>query len=133
MFDLGWAEMAVIALLAVIVIGPKELPLVLRTLGKWIGKARAMAREFQDSMEEIARETELADIKKQIETIGNTDLEKAVENAIDPAGEISEGLDMSEFTMDDAPESGEEEEEEKEEAAEDDPAPDAPSRAETGS
>ena len=63
MFDIGWSEMAVILMVALIVIGPKDLPRVARTIGKWTGKARGMAREFQRSIEDMAREAELQDIK----------------------------------------------------------------------
>ena len=59
MFDIGWSEMAVILMVALIVIGPKDLPRVARTIGKWTGKARAMAREFQRSLDDMAREAEL--------------------------------------------------------------------------
>ena len=64
MFDIGWTEMMVIAVLAIIVIGPKDLPGMLRTIGKWTGRARALAREFQSSLDEVAREAELDEIKK---------------------------------------------------------------------
>ena len=67
MFDLGWSEMAVIMLVAIIVIGPKDLPRVARTVGKWTGKARAMARDFQRSLDDMAREAELDEIKKAVE------------------------------------------------------------------
>ena len=53
MLDIGWPELILIAALTVIVIGPKELPVVLRALGRWVGKARALAREFRGSIEEI--------------------------------------------------------------------------------
>lgn len=64
MFDIGWPELAVIAILAVIVIGPKDLPIVLRALGRWAGKARAMAREFRNGIEEMAKEAELDALRK---------------------------------------------------------------------
>ena len=63
MFDIGWSEMAVILMVALIVIGPKDLPRVARTIGKWTGKARGMAREFQRSLDDMAREAELQDVK----------------------------------------------------------------------
>ena len=56
MFDIGWTEMAVIALVVIIFIGPKELPGVLRTLGQWVSKARAMAREFQYKLGILGRD-----------------------------------------------------------------------------
>lgn len=71
MFDIGWSELLVIGALALIVVGPKELPRMLRTLGQYAGKARSMAREFQRSMNDAAREadlSELRDIKSSVES-----------------------------------------------------------------
>ena len=64
MFDLGWFEMAVIGALLLVVVGPKDLPKVLRTAGYWMGKARSMARDFQRSLDQYAKEAELDDVKK---------------------------------------------------------------------
>ena len=67
MFDIGWSELVVIGMVALIVIGPKELPGVLRTLGQWMSKIRRMAREFQGQFQEAMREAEMADLKKQFD------------------------------------------------------------------
>jgi sec-independent protein translocase protein TatB len=67
MFDVSWSELLVIAAAALIFIGPKELPGVLRTVGQWTGKMRRMASEFQDQFREAMREAEVADLKKDIE------------------------------------------------------------------
>ena len=67
MFDIGWSEMALILVVALVVIGPKDLPRVARQIGRWSAKARAMAREFQRSLDDMAREAELQDIKAEIE------------------------------------------------------------------
>jgi sec-independent protein translocase protein TatB len=64
MFDVGWMEMLVVGALALIVVGPRELPQLLRTVGRWVGQVRRMAREFQRSMEDAARETDLANMKE---------------------------------------------------------------------
>ena len=64
MFDIGWSELVVIGVVALIAIGPKELPGVLRMVGQWMGKARRMASEFQGQFNEAMREAEMADIKK---------------------------------------------------------------------
>jgi sec-independent protein translocase protein TatB len=69
MFDIGWSEYAVIAVVALIVIGPKELPGVLRMVGQWVGKARKMAGEFQSQFREAMREAEMADLKKSFDDI----------------------------------------------------------------
>jgi sec-independent protein translocase protein TatB len=94
MFDIGWSEIAVIAVVALIAIGPKELPGVLRMVGQWMGKARKMAAEFQGQFQEAMREAEMADLKKSFDevkeaasgfTTGNlmTSLEKDVSKALD--------------------------------------------------
>ena len=93
MFDIGWSELVVIAVVALIAIGPKELPGVLRMVGQWMGKARKMAAEFQGQFQEAMREAEMADLKKSFDevkeaatgfTSGNlmTSLEKDVSNAL---------------------------------------------------
>ena len=69
MFDIGWGELLVIGIVALIAIGPKELPGALRTLGQWMGKVRRMANEFQYQFQEAMREAEMADIKKQVDTL----------------------------------------------------------------
>src|SRR5512140_853240 len=93
MFDIGWSELVVIAVVALIAIGPKELPGVLRMVGQWMGKARKMAAEFQGQFQEAMREAEMADLKKSFDevkeaatgfTSGNimTSLEKDVTSAL---------------------------------------------------
>lgn len=88
MFDLGWSEMAVILLVALVVIGPKDLPRVAREIGRWSAKARSMAREFQRSLDDMAREAELQDIKAEIEKAGRTNVAKSIEDYVDPDGEL---------------------------------------------
>lgn len=95
MFDIGWSEMAIIMLLALMIIGPKDLPRVARSIGQWVRKGRMLAREFQTSLEDMAKEAELDDVKKEIEKIGKTDLSKAVEKTIDPKGELTKAFDTS--------------------------------------
>lgn len=70
MFDLGWTELLLIGAVALIVVGPKDLPRMLRTLGQYTGKARGMAREFQRSMEDAAREADVADLR-DLKDLGN--------------------------------------------------------------
>jgi sec-independent protein translocase protein TatB len=69
MFDIGWSELVVIAVVALIAIGPKELPGVLRMVGQWMGKARKMASEFQGQFQEAMREAEMADLKKSFDEV----------------------------------------------------------------
>jgi sec-independent protein translocase protein TatB len=92
-FDVGWSEMAVILLVALVVIGPRDLPKVARTMGKWVAKGRAMAREFQTAIEDMAREAELDKVKGEIEKAGRTNLSKTIENTIDPTGELGRAFD----------------------------------------
>jgi sec-independent protein translocase protein TatB len=93
MFDIGWSEFAVIAVVALIAIGPKELPGVLRMVGQWVAKARKMAGEFQGQFQEAMREAEMADLKKSFDEVreaasgfasGNvmTSLQKDVSSAL---------------------------------------------------
>jgi sec-independent protein translocase protein TatB len=69
MFDIGWSELALIAVVALVAIGPKELPGVLRTVGQWVGKVRRMASEFQGQFQEAMREAEMADLKKSFDEV----------------------------------------------------------------
>src|SRR5579864_4506073 len=106
MFNIGWSEYLVIAVIALIAIGPKELPGVLRMVGQWVGKARKMAAEFQGQFQEAMREAEMADLKKSFDEVkeaatgftgGNimTSLQKDVTEAlnVDPIDKPAAGED----------------------------------------
>jgi sec-independent protein translocase protein TatB len=67
MFDFSWSELLLIGVVALIFIGPKELPGVLRTLGQWMSKIRRMAGDFQNQFHDAMREAELADLKKEVD------------------------------------------------------------------
>ena len=69
MFNIGWSEYLIIAVVALIAIGPKELPGVLRMVGQWVAKARKMAAEFQGQFQEAMREAEMADLKKSFDEV----------------------------------------------------------------
>ncbi|WP_050630541.1 Sec-independent protein translocase protein TatB [Bradyrhizobium viridifuturi] len=110
MFDIGWSELVVIAVVALIAIGPKELPGVLRMVGQWMGKARKMAAEFQGQFQEAMREAEMADLKKSFDevreaatgiTSGNimTSLQKDVTDAL----QIDKPVDAQVASAIDAP------------------------------
>ena len=98
MFDIGWSELVVIAVVALIAIGPKELPGVLRTVGQYMGKIRRMASEFQGQFQEAMREAEMADLKKHVDDMADAakgltdfdplaDVKKEVESfGADPLG-----------------------------------------------
>src|SRR5438270_8168183 len=90
MFDISWGKLVIIGVVALIVIGPKELPMVLRTVGQWMGKIRRMASEFQGQFQEAMREAEMADQKKQFDdttsglqsTFDTTDIKNELEKMI---------------------------------------------------
>jgi sec-independent protein translocase protein TatB len=67
MFDISWTEFLLIGIVALIVIGPKELPAVMRTMGHWTRKIRSLAADFQNQFHEAMREAEMADLKKQVD------------------------------------------------------------------
>jgi sec-independent protein translocase protein TatB len=69
MFDLGWLEILIIGITALIVVGPKDLPMMFRTLGRFVGKAKGMAREFSQSMEDAADESGVRDATKTLNSI----------------------------------------------------------------
>jgi sec-independent protein translocase protein TatB len=82
MFDIGWGELLVIGVVALVVIGPKELPGVLRTIGHWTTKIRRMAGEFQNQFQEAMREAEMADLKKQVDELN--DAARGLNSRFDP-------------------------------------------------
>jgi sec-independent protein translocase protein TatB len=90
MLDIGWSEMAVIALVALIVIGPKELPQAMRAASKWVRKARSLAREFQSGVDDMIREADLEDARKAVQSAKSLDLDKALEETVDPTGEVGD-------------------------------------------
>lgn len=71
MFDIGWSELMLIGIVALIVVGPKDLPKLFHALGQFTAKARGMARDFQRAMEQAAREAGAEDIAKDLKTIGS--------------------------------------------------------------
>src|SRR5947209_15361505 len=95
MFDLGWGKIIIIAVVALIAIGPKELPAVLRTVGQYMGKIRRMASEFQGQFQEAMREAEMADLKKSVDEM--TDAAKGFSD-FDPLASVKKEVDS--FTAD---------------------------------
>ena len=84
MFDFAWSEIAIIAAVAVVVIGPKDLPVAIRTVTSLIKKARTMASEFQTHVDEMVREANLDEVRNQISEIRNFDIKSEIEKAVDP-------------------------------------------------
>jgi sec-independent protein translocase protein TatB len=92
MFNFGWGELIVIGMVALIAIGPKELPTVLRTLGHWIGKVRRMANEFQGQFQEALREAEFADLKKHADDLSSSVGELT---HIDPLADVQKDVERA--------------------------------------
>ncbi|MEZ5853329.1 MAG: Sec-independent protein translocase protein TatB [Hyphomicrobiaceae bacterium] len=71
MFDLTSSKLLILAVVALVVVGPKDLPALLRTVGRYLGMIRRQANDFRSQFEDAMRESELADLKKEVETLGN--------------------------------------------------------------
>ena len=80
MFDIGWDELLLIALVALVVIGPKELPGVLRTLGQWVAKARTLAGEFRSHVDDMIREAGVEDMKNEFTSMASPLERKEIED-----------------------------------------------------
>jgi sec-independent protein translocase protein TatB len=93
MFDIGWSEMLVIALVALVVLGPKELPGALKTFAYWMKQARKLAREFQSGIDDIVREAELDEAKKAIQSATSMNIGREIEKTVDPTGEIKKVME----------------------------------------
>jgi sec-independent protein translocase protein TatB len=95
MFDIGWPELMIVMIVALLVIGPKDLPKALRQLGKWVGAARRMSTEFQRHVDDIVRETELDDVKRGIDSVRSVNIKRELEKQIDPDGSLSRAFDVN--------------------------------------
>lgn len=101
MFDIGWQEIFLIAVVALIVIGPKDLPRALKTVTGALRKVKGMARDFQSGLDDIVRESDLAEMRKQIEAETGGDIRKQIEDSVDPDGSVARDLnDMREIEGD---------------------------------
>lgn len=90
MFDIGWSEMAIIALVALLVLGPKELPQAMRQFAQFSKKMRRYANEFRAGVDNIVREAELEDAKKALDTVRAANPKTAIKKLVDPTGEMSD-------------------------------------------
>ncbi len=88
MFDFAWSEIALIVVVAVIFIGPKDLPVAIKAVTEMIKKARRMAGEFQTHVDEMVRDADLQEVRNSINEIRNFDLKGTVERAVDPDGSL---------------------------------------------
>ncbi len=96
MLDIGWPELFLIAVVTIVVVGPKELPRVVRAVTGLIRKARGLADEFRGTLDDMAREADLEDIKKEVERAAKVDVAEEFEAAVDPAGDMDGAFDLDE-------------------------------------
>lgn len=99
MFDLGWTELLVIGVVALIVVGPKDLPVLFRNVGRWVGKARGMAREFSNAMNDAADEAGVNEIKKGLNAATNP-VGSAMNSVNEAARDMAKSLDPTKFDPD---------------------------------
>lgn len=92
LFDIGWPELLLIGVVALVVIGPKDLPRALRIAGYWVRKARTLSREFQSSVEQMIREAELDEMRQELKKATELDLNKEFQKTIDPDGSLAESI-----------------------------------------
>ncbi len=89
MLDLGFWELSLVAVLTILVFGPKELPTVLRTVSKWLNIGKNLARDFQNGLDDVAREAELDELKKSVAEVQTIDIEDALDMKEKPSSENS--------------------------------------------
>lgn len=88
MFDFAWSQIALIAVVALIAIGPKDMPIAIRAITNTIKKARRMAAEFQTHVDDMVREVNLSEVKDQFNDIRNFNIRDTIEKAVDPDGSL---------------------------------------------
>jgi len=97
--EIGATELMVIAAVALIVVGPKDLPILMRKIGQWLGKMRGLASEFRASFDEMARQSELDELRKEVEALRNTRITDPLTNLHPTFEEVSAGLDPTGFNI----------------------------------
>lgn len=91
LFDLGWSEILLVGVVALVFIGPKDLPKALRVAGFWVRKARTLSREFQSSIDQMIRESELDEMRQDLKKASEFDLQQEFHNTIEPPARGAEG------------------------------------------
>ena len=99
----GATELILLAVVALIVVGPKDLPILMRKVGQWVGKMRGLAAEFRSSFDELARQSELDELRKEVEALRNTRVPDILTNVHPTFDEVSAGLDPSGFHISEEP------------------------------
>ena len=97
MFDFAWSEIALIGVVALIAIGPKDLPVAMRTVAQMVKKARRMAGEFQTHVDDMMREANLDEVRQHISDIRNFDIKGQIERAVDSDGSIRQTFASNPF------------------------------------
>ena len=92
LFDIGWSELLLIGVVALVFIGPKDLPRALRVAGYWVGRARTLSREFQSSIDQMIRDAELDEMRQELKKATEFDIEKEFHKTVDPTGELAESI-----------------------------------------
>ena len=92
MFDIGWSEMLIIAVVTLVVLGPKELPHALKAFSHWMRAARKLGAEFQSGVNEIVREAELEDAKRELQKLNTNSISHKIEKALDPSGDLKKAI-----------------------------------------
>ena len=92
LFDIGWPELMLIGVVALVVIGPKDLPRALRVAGTWVRKARLLSREFQGSVEQMIRDAELEEMRRDLQKATEINLEHELKKTVDPDGSLTESI-----------------------------------------
>jgi sec-independent protein translocase protein TatB len=88
MFDLSWSHILIFLVVALVVVGPKDMPKLLRMAGQWMGKARAMANEFRKSFDDMARQSELDELRKEIENLRGEHPLSGLENDLHRSADV---------------------------------------------
>src|SRR5579863_602503 len=92
LFDIGWPELLLIGMIALVVIGPKDLPRAMRVAGFWLRKARTLSREFQSSIDQMIREAELDEVRQDLKKATEFGLEREFQNSVDPTGDLAHSI-----------------------------------------
>lgn len=98
MFDFAWSEIAIIGAVALVALGPKDMPVAIRTVTGMVKKARKMASEFQTHVDEMVKEANLDGVKDQLNDLKNFDIGSEIEKAVDPDGTIRDTFSSDPFS-----------------------------------
>jgi len=92
MLEVGWSELLVIAIILIVVVGPKDLPAMMRTFGKMMGRVRTMANEFRGQFDEAMREAELDDVRQGLSEVNKYNPANSLRDAINPIRQLGQDI-----------------------------------------